>query len=195
MAGLQYVGKTVGANPDLVYKDYVGLVKNADLTIAEIDNVINTGLAGYATIGYVDTRDALNATKAYVDAGDALRLHAAQKTIANGVCPLDATGRVPPIRIDAPLTQKWVRGPWTPPAYHAAPVSVATAETTLYTCPVTDPGYPYKLVVFGMLDGTLRSRDRVPDRQCSGGRHHGRDHRSGCWAHWTCPMRRQPAER
>jgi len=152
MPALQYRGARAAAPADLAYLDYLTQVKGADLSVAEIDNVINSGLSGYATIAYVDSQDALNATKAYIDAGDAQRLKLTQKGIANGVAPLDATGRVPTQRINAPLTQKWVRGPWTPPAYHAAAQNV-TAEQTLYTCPVTDPGYPYKLVIFGTLDG------------------------------------------
>lgn len=161
MSTLQYVGKQVTDNSDLVYKGYVGLVKNSDLSVAQIDDAINGGLAGYATVGYVDSRDARNATKAYVDGlppgvnpngGDAGRLALSAKNQPSGSVPLDATGRIPSSRINAPLTQKWVRGPWTPPpnAYPTVPQPI-TVEQTVYSCPVTDPGYPYKLVVFGHL--------------------------------------------
>lgn len=152
MASLQYRGARAAANADLAYLDYLTQVKSADLTVAQIDNVINSGLGGYALISYVDSKDALNATKAYIDAGDSGRLKLTQKGIANGVCPLDTNGRVPTQRINAPLTQKWLRGPWTPAAYHSSPQSITT-EATLFTCPITDPGYPYKIVVFGQLDG------------------------------------------
>lgn len=154
MASLQYRGALAAANQDLTYQDYLTLLKSADLTTAAIDNAINGGLAGYATIAYVDAQDMLNATKAYIDAGDAQRIHLTAQNIANGVAPLDANGKVSPARINAPLTQRWVRGPWTPSAYLASQVDVSSGETTLYSCPVTDPGWPYKLVVFGMLDAS-----------------------------------------
>ena len=163
MATLQYVGKRVNEDPDVVYKDYVNLVKNSDMTVAEIDDAISGGLAGYATVGYVKSQDAKNATKEYVDGiplgvnpngGDAARLPLSAKNAANGSCPLDATGKIPTSRISVPIglpSQKWVRGPWTPPSYFAVPQPITT-EATLYSCPVQDPGYIYRLIVFGHLD-------------------------------------------
>jgi len=161
MSSLQYVGPPVAANADLMYQGYIPLVKNADLSVVAIDDAINAGLAGYATIGYVNQRDTFNATEAYIDAQDALRLHLLQKGVANGVVPLDGTGRVPSQRINASLTQKWIRGPWTPPAYPGVSQTI-TAEQTLYSCPVTDPGYPYKLVVFGMFDSRTDRETEYP---------------------------------
>lgn len=152
MSALKYVGKPVTVDPDLVYRDYVSIVKNADLTEEAIDQAINNGLSSYASLSYVSSQDALNATQAYVDAGDNLRLKLAQKNVANGIAALDATGKVNPGLIDVPSTQKFVRGPWSPATYNGN-VTGITTEADLFTCGVTDPGYPYKIVVFGAIEG------------------------------------------
>lgn len=161
MGSLKYVGKPVTADSDVVYRDYVSTIKSADLSADAIDQAINNGLSGYASTSYVDTRDALLATQTYIDTQDNLRLKLAQKGIANGVAQLDATAKAPVQLINAPMTQKWNRGPWSPAAYHSAPVSL-TAETTLYTCGVTDPGYPYRLIVFGAVDATASLDTEYP---------------------------------
>lgn len=122
------------------------------MSIAAIDNAINAQLSGFATVSYVDGRDALNATQAYIDAQDNLRLKLAQKNIANGIPSLDANGRVAPARINAILTQKYIAGPWSPNSYHTVPVDITT-EQTLYSLSISDPGFPYKLMVFGQVDG------------------------------------------
>lgn len=139
------------ANPDLISRDYAAGLKGTDLTVDQVDTLINSGLSSYATKSYVDAQDALLATKAYIDTQDALRVSLAQKDVANGVAGLDAVSKVNPNRINLPSTQVFNRGPWSPSAYNATPVDL-TAETTLFTCPVTDPGYPYKLLVFGLMD-------------------------------------------
>lgn len=149
---LQYVGVGVSDVHDLTYRDYVEVVKSADLTTGAIDTLINNGLASYVDTSYVDTQDALNATQAYVDAGDAGRLKLANKNIAGGIAGLDSTSHVAPNLINVPLAQTWHRGPWVPSAYHASPVVLSSAETTVFSCPITDPGYPYRLLVFGEVD-------------------------------------------
>ena len=152
MSTLQYRGAALANNTDLVYQDYMATLKSGDMTTAAIDSAINSGLSGYATTAYVDQQDAFNATKAYVDAGDAQRIKLTQQNIANGVAPLDANGRISPLRINLPPTQRWFKGPWTPSAYLSSQVDL-TAETTLYPAiTVADPGYSYKLVVFGSMD-------------------------------------------
>lgn len=151
MSGLKYVGVPVSLDPDLVYQDYATGIKGADLSTAAIDSAINSGLGSFTTKSYVDTRDALLATNAYVDAGDAARVRLSSKDVANGVAGLDATTKLDPNRFDVPSSQQFNRGPWTPAAYNTSNQSFS-AETTLYTCPVTDPGYSYRLVVFGEVD-------------------------------------------
>lgn len=159
--GLKYVGVPVSLDPDLVYQDYATGIKGADLSTAAIDSAINSGLSGFTTTSYVDTRDALLATQSYVDTQDALRVRLASKDVPSGVAALDATSKVDPNRFDVPSTQQFNRGPWTPAAYNTTNQSF-TAETTLYTCPVTDPGYSYRLVVFGEVDARSSLTSEYP---------------------------------
>lgn len=151
MGSLKYVGKKPPtANSDLVYQDYVTTVKGGDLTADQIDQAINSGLAGYANVSYVDTQDGLLATQAYVDAKDNLRLKLSQKGQPNGIAGLDARGKVSPTLINSPANQLWQRGPWSPANYGAS--TDFTTETTIFSCGVTDPGYPYRLIVWGEVD-------------------------------------------
>lgn len=158
--GLQNLGAPVSDNADLVYEDYIDVVKAADLTTGEIDTRINSGLSGYATDSYVDAQDALNANQAYVDAGDATRVRLTQKDVNNGVPGLDTTGRVSINRINLPTTQKYNAGPWSPPSYPGA--TALTTEVTLTTCPITDPGFPYKVIVHGQIDSRISVASEYP---------------------------------
>lgn len=124
----------------------------ADMTAEDIDTRIIDKLSGYATKTYADERDALNATPGYVDAGDATRLKLASKDVAGGIVGLDAFGRANRNRIDANDTQRFPKGLWTPASY-GSPLTATNAEKTLFTMDVTDPGYAYKLLVSGSLDG------------------------------------------
>lgn len=151
MSGLRYLGPDVNTDPEVVYKDYVVGIKDADLSSAEIDAAIDAGLNSYALKTYVDTQDQLLATQNYIDTQDQLRVPLSAKDVSNGVAALDSTGKVLPARINMPLTQRYVRGPWTPAAYNSGTIN-GTAEQTVYPCAVTDPGFPYKLVVFGIVD-------------------------------------------
>lgn len=150
MATVKNVGAPISGNADLVYEDYTAIVKGADLTTTQVDDLINAGLVSYASKTYVDAQDGLNATQTYVDAGDATRVRTSTKDVAGGVPGLDAGGRVNINRIDLPTTQKYHQGPWSPASYPGA--TSLTTETTIFTCGVTDPGFPYKLQVFGVID-------------------------------------------
>ncbi|QZE10551.1 hypothetical protein SEA_SCOOBYDOOBYDOO_236 [Mycobacterium phage ScoobyDoobyDoo] len=156
MAGLRYVGAPVAADPDLVYRDYTRLLKEADLSTEEIDATINAGLGSYATTAYVTGRDSLLVTQSYIDNQDNLRVKLAQKDVPNGVAALDATGKVSPNRINLPNTQKYHRGPYSPTAYMGN-ITGITGETTLFSVPVADPGYTYRLMVFGEIDTSTSS--------------------------------------
>lgn len=151
MATLKYTGPDPAANPDLVNEAYVTTTKSMDLDSTAVDARITAGYSTYANVTYVDSQDALNATKAYIDAGDATRLHLAQRDVANGIAGLDATGKVLPGKINVPNNQRWPRAFWSPTSYNGSDVN-ATTETTVYTCPVTDPGFTYKLAIFGNLN-------------------------------------------
>lgn len=165
MVALPYVGKTQANPTDLVNRSYVTGLLAANLSQATVDSMINdpsTGLGGYSTKAYVDSRDALNATRTYIDAGDATRLSLGTRNQNNGVAGLDSTGRVDISRVQVAPTQRWPRPFISPSAYHGSPVSI-TAETQLYTCAVADPMFngiansPYKLLVTGVLDASTNT--------------------------------------
>ncbi|ASZ74787.1 hypothetical protein KHO57_gp117 [Mycobacterium phage Phabba] len=150
MTGLRYVGAPVADDPDLVYQDYVSLLKDEDLTTEQIDAAIESGLGSYVTKSYVEQQDALLADATYINAQDDLRVKLASKDVPNGVAALDATGKVSPNRINAPNSQRYLKGPYVPGAYMGAVDNITTS--TLFTMPVADPGYPYRLLVFGEID-------------------------------------------
>lgn len=134
---------------------------SSNLTTTEIDNTITSALSGYVAQTYVDVQDELNATQFYIQQQDNLRLKLAQKDVANGVPSLDSTGRINPVRVGGSVSQRYPRGFWSPTAYNASSVLVSTnSDTEVYTCGVTDPGYTYKLLVFGTFDG-LSSTDGI----------------------------------
>jgi hypothetical protein len=163
MARLIYRGAALENSTDLACRPYPISVKTlGDLTTAQVDSRIDTLLTPYPTAADVGARDALLATPAFVDAGDATRVPLSAKGAASGVAPLDNSGKIPPAYFSVASTQKWTRGPWTPPGYPTDPVSVTGTETTLYTCPVADPGWAYKLVVFGQADGAVGGDDIYP---------------------------------
>lgn len=150
MTGLRYVGAPVADDPDLVYQDYVTLLKEEDLTTEQIDAAIESGLGSYVTKSYVDQQDALLADATYVNAQDDLRVKLASKDAPNGVAALDATGKVSPNRINAANSQRYLKGPYVPGAYMGTIDDITTQ--TLFTLPVADPGYPYRLICFGEID-------------------------------------------
>ncbi|AON96987.1 hypothetical protein BI081_gp120 [Mycobacterium phage Tonenili] len=152
MATLKYVGKPVVDDPDLANRGYVTSVKAADLSTEAIDQTINNGLNAYASKQSVDDGDSLLATPEYVAAGDETRLRLNQRGVAGGIAPLDATTKIPANFIDAPLTQRWTRGPWAPDGYHGSAIAVNNTEATLFPCTITDPGYPYRPMVFAQID-------------------------------------------
>lgn len=152
---LTYVGPTPVATRDLINRDYVtnGLLA-ANLSQATVDATIAATLAGYATRSYVTTRDGLLATKAYIDAGDATRLHRSQLGAESGVANLNAQALVDIARVAVLSTQRYPKPFWSPAAYNASPVA-ATTEAGVYTCAVDDPGFTYKLLVFGEVSGKV----------------------------------------
>lgn len=154
MSNLEYIGAGVVENLDVSIRSYVVSKMANNLSSGQIDDTLNGIFAPYAAKSYVDSRDALNATQAYIQQQDNLRLKLAQKDSPNGIAALDANGKVNQQRINLPITQKYPRAFWSPDAYHASPVLLSTStETAVYTCNITDPGYDYKVVVFGRLDG------------------------------------------
>lgn len=151
MSTLQYIGKPVSQLGDVVYRDYVQGLKSGDLTTEQVDTMIQSDLAPYATVQYVDQRDSLLATKAYIDQQDQLRVPNFMVDQAGGVAGLSSALKINPARFQDPTTQKYFRGPYSPTSYPSSAWS-ATTEQTIYQCPVEYPGYPYKVIVFGMVD-------------------------------------------
>lgn len=150
---LQYIGKTQTAAADLVNQSYLAALLGSNMSQSTVDSLLSSGFSTYVTKSYVDSQDALNATKSYIDTADNTRLKLSNKGVNNGIAPLDATGRIPSSRINVTTTQRWLKGFWTPSAYFASPVSTVS-ETTLYTASVSDPGFTYKLLCFGLVDST-----------------------------------------
>jgi hypothetical protein len=68
VANLYYVGSypPVNAN-ELIDRQYLDSLLPQNLTQAQVDTLVAAGFAPYATKAYVDTQDALNATKGYID--------------------------------------------------------------------------------------------------------------------------------
>lgn len=152
MARKRYVGPMAAAPPDIATVGYVTQAKSADISSESVDTQINAGYGPYVNKSYVDGQDALNANKAYIDAGDAGRLKISAKDVNNGVAGLQANGKVAPVRINLSNNQRWPRAFWSPPAYNTTEVNATTTETTVYTCEITDPGFPYKIVTYGQAD-------------------------------------------
>ena len=151
---LEYVGPGVSAANDLSYRAYVTQKMADNLSPESIDAAINEALSPYVTKSYVDTRDALNATQAYIQQQDNLRLKLVQKNANNGVAALDSSGRVAANRISSASMQRYPRAFWSPASYHTSPVLLSSStETQIYTCGITSPGYNYKILVFGTVDG------------------------------------------
>ena len=126
-----------------------------------VDELIAEGLSLFATKEYVDLQDAQNATAAYIDQQDALRLGLNHVNVDNGVPGLDSSGRVDKSRVNIPSTQEYPMAWWSPSAYNAGTVN-ATSESTVYTMTVTDPGFPYRLVVSGTVDVTTNTNGEYP---------------------------------
>lgn len=162
MPALDYKGPPPVASTDLVTYDYVASLLPSGLSTTAVNDRINTNLAGKVLRSYVDTQDLLNATQAYVDVGDATRLKLTDKDVVNGVLSLGPSGRAAPSRFDVASTQRWNAGLWTPSAYNASALSAVAAESTVYPMSVTDPGFTYKIVVFGIVDASTGADSGYP---------------------------------
>ena len=154
MVALKVVAPAPVENNDLISNAYVTNLLAAGLTQNAVDSLITSGLSSYATKAYVVQQDALLATQTYVNAGDATRLHLSQVGVNNGVAGLGSTARVDPARVQVASTQRWAQAFWSPVAYNGGDVA-ATTETQLYPCAVSDPGFAYKLLVFGSVTGKV----------------------------------------
>ena len=154
MATWQYVGPPPSAATDLVDVGYINSqIAATNVQQSAIDQTIANGLAPYCNKSYVDQQNLLNATKAYVDAGDATRLHVSQLGADNGIAPLDAYGRVDKSRVPLGSTQRWPAPYYSPASYPTGVITLGSSETSLYTYTQPDPGFVYKLMVMGLMEG------------------------------------------
>jgi hypothetical protein len=153
MAAIAYVGATQGAARDLVSLGYVNNLLGLNLGQTVVDTLISTTLSGYVTKAYVDSQDALNATKAFIDAGDSTRLKIAQVGVANGAAGLLLNGRIDASRVSTASTQRFPQAFASPSAYNSTALTATSTEVLVFPVSVADPGFAYKLLVFGQLDG------------------------------------------
>lgn len=151
---LPYVGAAPTANNHLVTQAYISTMALSNLSSDAVTTLINNGLAPYVLKSYVDAQDALLATPSFVDAGDATRLHNNQINANSGVAGLDAIGKVSPGRITLTSSQRFPKPYTSPAAYHTTEkVAGPGASTRLFTMTMADPGYSYKVLVFGSMEG------------------------------------------
>ena len=117
-----------------------------------------------------NTQAALNATKAYVDGtgganpngGDAGRLKLANVNQNSGIAGLgSSSAKVDASRLGSSLTstQRFPTPYYSPSAYNTAEVTTGLTEEVIYSWTVADPGYTYKLMINGIVDG-LTNRDQ-----------------------------------
>lgn len=163
MATLPYVGANQANATDLVDEAYLTTLLGANLAQATVTTLINSGLTGYCPTSYVTTQAALNATKAQVDAGDAARLHIAQVGAVNGVAGLNVvSGRIDPAHLSIPSTQRFPSPFFSPASYWSAATNALTTEVQLTTLAVTSPGYTYKTLITGVVDGQTGTDGQYP---------------------------------
>lgn len=157
MATLPYLGPTQTGPADLATVGYINALLANNLTQSQITAQINAALTGYVTKSYVDTQDALNATKTYIDAADNTKLHLSQVNANSGAAGLDATSRVDVARLAVASTQRFPSPFISPAAYNATAITTNAGEVQLYPVSVADPGYNYKLLIFGHVNTSTNS--------------------------------------
>lgn len=162
MATLKYVGAAQSAANDLVNDAYVTSLSAGNMSQATVTSMTNAAFASNVLKSYVDAQDALNATAAYVDAGDATRLHLSQIGATNGVVGLLSTGKVEASRLNVASLQRWPKPFISPSAYQSSAVTTAATEAQLFTVSVADPGFVYKLLVSGVVDGVSSADGQYP---------------------------------
>lgn len=162
---LAYVGKqddTVSVDT-IATKSFVESVMVDQLSASQVDAAINNTYNPFADKAYADSRDALLVTQQYCRDQDLLRVPLLLKDVNGGVPSLSATRRIAGGRINRGSTQRFPKGFWTPPAYNASDVTTISGETALYPpFTISDPGFAYRLLVFGVVDGKSHSDGVYP---------------------------------
>lgn len=164
MAQLSYKGGALATNQDVAYRPYPSTLKSADLSSVSVNALIDAKLNSYPSAATIQGLDALLVDTAFVNAQDALRMTKDKRGAPLGIAPLDNTTKIPPAYFPITSTQSWNGTPAIPITYNLDPVLIlGTDNPTLYTCPIPDPGYPYRLLVWGNVDGTSTTDLSWPD--------------------------------
>lgn len=165
MSTKQSVGVAPSNAKDKVTVGYVSSqIAATNMAQGTIDSLIAAGFASYVDLSYVNTQSALNATHAYVDGtgganpngGDGGRLHLSQKNQPSGVAALGSvSAKVDRSRLGLSSTQRFPTPYSSPSTYNASPVTSVLVEETVYSWTFANPGYTYKLMVNGIVDGAI----------------------------------------
>lgn len=163
MVANQWVGADPSNAKDIVTVGYVqSQISTLNLPQATVDSLVAAGFTSYADLSWVNAQAVFNASKAYVDGtggvnpngGDAGRLHLSQKNQPSGIAALGATSaKVDRSRLGIGSTQRFPTPYYSPSSYPSSPVSAGLTEVTYDTMTIADPGYTYKILIDGALDG------------------------------------------
>lgn len=145
--GLRFVGGSVGDSNEISTKEHIENLLDGNLTQDQVNTIISNRLSAYATKTYVDTKDSQLADSAFIDAQDSSRLDRSQLNQIFMPFTLDGDGKIPARFVKVTDTQKF-------PSIAVATEGgggTTSASTPLLSLSVPDPGYSYKLLVFGTV--------------------------------------------
>jgi len=164
---IRYVGPkaqydtTTGNTKDLSDIGYLNWLISKNMLMAAAQSRVTTDLAPYAAKSYADTAMSGLATSSWLLSQIGNYIHHSSISAADGPVGLSASGLVPKGLINAASTQEWPLPYYSPSTYNSGNVAATTVENEIYSATtVTDPGFPYTLMVFGQVD-TLSQADGV----------------------------------
>lgn len=152
---MQSVGVAPATTLDVVNQGYAKTLLALNISQSAINSLIAAGFAPYVLKTYVNSTTALLATPGYVDTGNATKIHLSQINVNSGVAGLGVGARVSPSRISVASTQRFPKPFWSPASYNAVAVPASTTEVNVYSCPVSDPGFVYKVFVTGLAQASI----------------------------------------
>lgn len=164
MAQLSYKGAALSSSQDVAYRPYAATLKNSDLSTSTVGTLIDAKLASYPSEAVIRGLDNLLVTTSFIDTQDSYRLIKELRAAPSGVAPLDNTGKIPVTHFPVASSQSWNGTPAIPITYNLDPVLLENGDptTALYVCDIPDPGYPYRLLVFGQCDTSSTSDFHYP---------------------------------
>ena len=160
MANLAFVGPTPTVDTGLVTKSLLSSLLSGNITQGQMNNLISSGLAPYATTAYVDQQDLLLATPAFIDSEDALRLSKAKLNTPGYPFTLDSSGKVPAAIIGS--NAKRQRYPKTSVASGGGSASTTSTATLGNLISIPAPGYDYKLLAMGTVHAQISTDGVYP---------------------------------